>query len=67
MNKRKQLRDPITPPFLPRSPKVIQITSSIDPVGKYFIVALRDDGTLWKLHGLYEGEPKWEPFPTPPV
>jgi len=46
--------------------KVIQVVSSIDPVGKYFILAVCDDGTLWKLDGLYEGSSVWEPFPVPP-
>jgi len=46
--------------------KVVQITSSIDSHGKYFIMALCNDGTLWKLGGLYEGNPEWEPFPIPP-
>lgn len=46
--------------------KVIQVMSSIDVVGKYLILAVCNDGTLWKLDGLYEGEPKWESFPTPP-
>jgi len=46
--------------------KVIQITSSIDSVGKYFILAVCNDGTLWKLDGLYEGEPTWGVFPSPP-
>lgn len=35
--------------------KVIQIVSSIDG-GRYFILALCDDGTLWQLSGLYEGK-----------
>jgi uncharacterized membrane protein len=45
--------------------KVIQIASQIDSVGKYFIVAVCDDGTLWQLDNLYrEGgeEPRWEPL-----
>jgi hypothetical protein len=46
--------------------KVIQISTALDTVGKYFIIALCNDGTLWKLHGLYEGDPKWEPFVAPP-
>jgi len=46
--------------------KVVQIVSSIDGTGRYFIVALCNDGTLWKLSGLYEGKPEWETFPTPP-
>jgi len=46
--------------------KVIQVACNIDPAGKYFILALCNDGTLWKLSGLYEGKPEWETFPTPP-
>ncbi len=46
--------------------KTIQISMQIDSVGKYFVLALCDDGTIWKLFGLYEGVPQWEPFPTPP-
>jgi len=46
--------------------KVTQVVSNIDSVGKYFILAVCNDGTLWKLDGLYEGNVKWEPFPTPP-
>lgn len=47
--------------------KTIQVSSSIDPVGKYLVLALCDDGTLWRLSGLYEGKPEWEPFPVPPA
>jgi hypothetical protein len=46
--------------------KVINVAVQIDRVGKYFILALCDDGTLWQLDGLYEGRPKWNPFPAPP-
>lgn len=46
--------------------KVIQVCPTIDSVGKYLVLAVCDDGTLWQLWGLYEGNPKWEPFPTPP-
>jgi len=46
--------------------KVIQITSNIDSVGKYLILAVCNDGTIWKLDGLYEGDPIWQPFITPP-
>lgn len=46
--------------------KVIQISSVIDSVGKYLVLAVCDDGTVWKLHGLYEGDPFWEPFTAPP-
>lgn len=45
--------------------KTIQISTSIDSVGKYLVLALCDDGTIWKLSGLYEGKPCWEPFPSP--
>lgn len=47
--------------------KVKQVVSSIDSVGKYLVLAVCDDGTLWQLDGLYEGAPFWEPFPTPPL
>lgn len=46
--------------------KVIQVVSSIDSVGKYFILAVCDDGTMWQLENLYEGEVRWVPFPVPP-
>lgn len=47
--------------------KVIQVAMQIDSVGKYFVLALCDDGTLWQLEGLYEGKAKWTPFPVPPT
>jgi hypothetical protein len=50
-----------------RGRRVIQVSSSIDSVGKYFILALCDDGSLWQLGGLYEGTPHWSPFITPPL
>lgn len=46
--------------------KVIQIASQIDSVGKYLVLAVCNDGTLWKLDGLYEGKSTWEPFPNVP-
>jgi hypothetical protein len=46
--------------------KTIQIAMQIDPVGKYFVLALCDDGTIWQLEGLYEGHPIWKSFPVPP-
>lgn len=46
--------------------KPIQILHHFDERGKYFILALCDDGTIWLLDGLYEGTPKWEPFPAVP-
>jgi hypothetical protein len=48
--------------------KVIQVSSSLDSVGRYFIIAVCADGTLWQLNDLYreKGEPYWEPFPIPP-
>jgi len=46
--------------------KVDQVSMQIDSVGKYFVLALCDDGTLWQLDGLYEGKPEWKPFPVPP-
>jgi hypothetical protein len=47
--------------------KVISVISHFDHSGRYFILALCDDGTLWKMRGLYEGTPQWESFPMPPV
>jgi hypothetical protein len=55
--------------LLPPKRKVIQICSQIDSVGKYLILAVCDDGTIWQLDNLYrEGgnEPEWEPFPNVP-
>lgn len=46
--------------------KVVQVCSVIDSVGKYFVLAVCEDGSLWQLSGLYEGEPYWKPFPAPP-
>jgi hypothetical protein len=46
--------------------KTIQISMQIDSVGKYLVLALCDDGTIWQLDGLYEGKSKWHLFPTPP-
>lgn len=46
--------------------KVVQIATNIDSVGRYFILAVCDDGTLWQLNGLYEADASWKPFPTPP-
>ena len=46
--------------------RVIQIYHNIDPQGRYLILALCNDGSLWKLHGLYEGTPVWELFQLPP-
>jgi len=49
--------------------KVIQVVSSIDSVGKYFILAVCDNGSLWQLTNLYRehgNEPTWESFPVPP-
>jgi len=45
--------------------KVKQVSISIDPVGKYFILAVAEDGTLWQLEDLYEGKPTWRSFPSP--
>ena len=39
---------------------------TIDPVGKYFVLALCDDGTIWQLEESYEGKLEWHPFPVPP-
>jgi hypothetical protein len=49
--------------------KVIQISTVLDSVGKYFCLAVCDDGTMWQLANLYrEGgkEPYWEEFPNVP-
>lgn len=46
--------------------KVIQLVTSINMVGNYLILAVCNDGTIWQLHGLYEGKPKWELFVQPP-
>lgn len=53
----------------PAKRKVIQIASVLDSVGKYLVLCVCDDGTVWQLANLYrEGgrEPEWEPFPVPP-
>lgn len=47
--------------------QTVQITSHFDATGRYFVLALCNDGTLWKLSGLYEGEPVWDSFPVPPA
>jgi len=57
---------PATPPRSKRQRKTIQVVSTIDSVGKYLVLAVCNDGTLWKLDGLYEGKPFWEEFPAPP-
>jgi hypothetical protein len=46
--------------------KAIRITSNIDSLGKYFVLAVCNDGTIWKLDGLYEGDPYWKRFVEPP-
>ena len=47
--------------------KVIQIAMQVgDTKGKYLVLALCDDGTIWQLEGLYEGYPIWKSFPVPP-
>jgi hypothetical protein len=45
--------------------KVIQMTSSIDSVGKYFIVAVCEDGSIWQMGKLYEGNIEWTELPRP--
>lgn len=47
--------------------KVVQLSSVIDGRGKYLVLALCNDGTIWQLDGLYEGAAYWEPFPVPPI
>jgi len=56
---------PIKEDTLPKR-KVIQIASVLDSVGKYFVLAVCNDGTIWQLDGLYEGDCKWEKFVQPP-
>lgn len=46
--------------------KTIQVMSVLDSVGKYLIIAVCDDGTLWQMSGLYESKIKWEQIPSPP-
>jgi hypothetical protein len=46
--------------------KVVQISMAMNEYGKYFVLALCDDGTLWQLEGLHEGIPSWKSFPVPP-
>jgi hypothetical protein len=45
--------------------KIVHITSVMDSVGKYLVLALDSDGHLWQLSGLYEGSPHWKHFPVP--
>ncbi len=45
--------------------KVVQVAMTIDSVGKYFVLAVCSDGTLYQLEGLYEGKARWTPFPLP--
>jgi hypothetical protein len=50
--------------------KTIQVMSVLDSVGKYLVLAVCDDGTIWQLANLYREhgkEPYWEKFPTPPA
>lgn len=47
--------------------KVIQIMSVMDSVGKYLILAVCDDGTIWQMDGLYEGNIGWSLIPSPPI
>lgn len=54
---------------IPPARKAIQISSVMDSVGKYLILCLCDDGTIWQLSNLYcedGGDPKWERFIQPP-
>jgi hypothetical protein len=46
--------------------KVKQIAINIDSVGKYLVIAVCDDGTLWQMSGLYEGQISWHQIPAPP-
>jgi len=47
--------------------KVIQVMSVLDSVGgKYLVIAVCDDGTLWQMGGLYEGKMEWTQIPAPP-
>jgi len=45
--------------------KVRQISSVLDSVGRYLVLCVCTDGSVWKLNGLYEGKPGWEPFTVP--
>lgn len=54
----------------PKPPrKAVQIASVMDSVGKYLVLCVCDDGSIWQLANLYRDrgkEPEWEPFPVPP-
>lgn len=55
--------------FRSKRRKVIHVSSVLDSVGKYFILAVCNDGTLWQLTNLYRedgNELYWIEFPTPP-
>lgn len=47
--------------------RCIQMSSSFMPDGRYFIIALCDDGTLWQLGGVYESKPEWKRLISPPT
>lgn len=46
--------------------KTIQVTAVME-AGRYLVLALCDDGTIWKMGGLYEGAIVWTAVPTPPA
>lgn len=66
MNKAMQAQPGIYPI---QGRKTIHVSASIDSVGKYFVLAVCDDGSMWQLSNLYRehGEPHWERFPSPPI
>jgi hypothetical protein len=45
--------------------RVVQIASQMDSVGKYLVIAVCNDGTIWQMSGLYEGQVRWTPMPFP--
>lgn len=66
MNSKKTQKEVGEQRFQSAPRRVIQISASIDSVGKYFVVAVCNDGTLWQMGGLYEGEIRWDPIISPP-
>ncbi len=65
-NKREAYRAAEEASAEPPARKVIQISSVMDSVGKYLILAVCNDGTIWSLTNLYEGDPKWKLYVQPP-
>lgn len=63
------MKNTLEPPARPKNRKVIQIASVLDSVGRYLILAVCNDGTIWSLVNLYREngeEPRWERYPEPP-